>query len=183
MRVIAGSKKRYGLKTPKGSKQRPTTDRIKETLFNLLMDDIYGVIFVDLFAGSGQIGIEALSRGAKFAYFFEKDKEAVSVIRENIEHTDFTDLSAVWQTALPGGLSRIKEADEAFIVFMDPPYNSEAEKDVLQALKDSFLWEKDVLYIIEAPIERDFTYVCDMGYTIERIKEYKTNKHVFLRSK
>lgn len=87
MRVIAGSARRLLLKTIEGMDTRPTTDRIKETLFNMLNTQIPGCTFLDLFSGSGAIGIEALSRGAKQAFFVESNPEAVSCIRENLSRT------------------------------------------------------------------------------------------------
>ena len=85
MRVIAGKARRLPLVSPEGRGTRPTTDRIKETLFNILQDDIPGCRFLDLFSGSGAIGIEAISRGAKEAVFVEFGKEALSCIRANLE--------------------------------------------------------------------------------------------------
>lgn len=87
LRVIAGSARRLRLKTPEGTNTRPTTDRIKETLFNILQPHVEGCVFLDLFSGSGGIGIEALSRGAKKAYFVEHNREAAKLIRENLEFT------------------------------------------------------------------------------------------------
>ena len=87
MRVIAGSARRIPLVAPEGKNTRPTTDRIKETLFNMLQDDIPGCQFLDLFSGSGGIGIEALSRGAKQAVLVEFGKEALECIRKNLEKT------------------------------------------------------------------------------------------------
>ena len=87
MRVIAGTARRLPLKTPKGKETRPTTDRIKETLFNMLAPLVPGSRFLDLFAGSGQIGIEALSRGADYAVFVEQGREAAECIRENLAFT------------------------------------------------------------------------------------------------
>ena len=86
MRVIAGSARRLLLKTPDGLDTRPTTDRIKETLFNMLMPYLSGAIFVDLFSGSGGIGIEALSRGARKAYFVENSQKAIDCITDNLQH-------------------------------------------------------------------------------------------------
>ena len=85
MRVIAGSARHLPLVTPKGLKTRPTSDKIKETLFNILRMKIYGVRFLDLFAGSGGIGIEALSEGASFCAFVDNDNEAVRCIEENLK--------------------------------------------------------------------------------------------------
>ena len=87
MRVIAGKARRLPLKTVPGQNTRPTTDRIKETLFNMIQDELYGIRFLDLFAGSGAIGIEALSRGAARAVFVEDDRRAVSCIQENLAFT------------------------------------------------------------------------------------------------
>ena len=87
MRVIAGTARSIPLKTPKGDKTRPTIDKHKETLFNCLSDRLYDCVFVDLFSGSGGIGIEALSRGAKKAYFVENDKEALACIKDNLKIT------------------------------------------------------------------------------------------------
>ena len=87
MRIIAGSKRRLPLKTVEGKDTRPTTDRIKETLFNMLQNEVYGCYFLDLFAGSGQIGLEALSRGARYAVFVENAKKAAACITENIRFT------------------------------------------------------------------------------------------------
>ena len=87
MRVIAGNARRLLLKAPLGDNTRPTTDRIKQTLFNMIQNEVPGSVFLDLFAGSGAIGIEALSRGADYAVFVENDKNALTCIEENLKHT------------------------------------------------------------------------------------------------
>lgn len=87
MRVISGSARRTNLVAPSGLNTRPTTDRIKETLFNMINNELYDCIFVDLFSGSGAIGIEALSRGAEGAYFIENNRKAINCIKENLEKT------------------------------------------------------------------------------------------------
>ena len=89
MRIIAGTARSLPLKTIEGMDTRPTTDRIKETLFNMLQNEIPGAYFLDLFAGSGQIGLEAVSRGARYAVFVENNKKACAVIEENIRFTKF----------------------------------------------------------------------------------------------
>ena len=95
MRVIAGSRGRIRLTTVKGDKVRPTTDRIKETLFNILQPDIPGASFLDLFSGSGAIGIEALSRGAREAVLVEQDRDALACIRANLKTTRFEEEALV----------------------------------------------------------------------------------------
>ena len=91
MRVIAGTARSLPLKTPASMDTRPTTDRIKETLFNMIQMDIPGCIFADFFAGSGGIGIEALSRGAEHSYFIENNPKAISCIQDNLQFTKFAD--------------------------------------------------------------------------------------------
>ena len=102
MRVIAGTARSLNLKTPAGLDTRPTTDRIKETLFNMLMPYLSGAVFVDLFSGSGGIGIEAISRGARKAYFVENNQKTIACITENIVHTHFEDKSVVLKQDVKG---------------------------------------------------------------------------------
>ena len=108
MRVIAGSRRRLLLKTVDTMETRPTTDRIKETLFNMIQFDVPGIDFLDLFAGSGGIGIEALSRGAKRAVFVDSQKAAVSVIQENIAHCKFEKESLVLPTDYMTAFNRLR---------------------------------------------------------------------------
>ena len=96
MRVIAGSARRLQLKTLDGIDTRPTTDRIKETLFNMIAPYIYDCMFLDLFSGSGGIGIEALSRGAREAVFVEKNPKAMACIKENLKFTRLENKAVTW---------------------------------------------------------------------------------------
>ncbi|MBR5597553.1 MAG: 16S rRNA (guanine(966)-N(2))-methyltransferase RsmD [Lachnospiraceae bacterium] len=178
MRVIAGTARSLPLKTPEGMETRPTTDRIKETLFNMLQTKVGGSVFVDLFSGSGGIGIEALSRGASKAYFIEYDKKALNCIKENINFTKFTDRSIVISSDACSAIDRIGE--EADIIFMDPPYNSDLDLLVLRRLKDATCVTEDTLIIVEATLNRDVTEFEDCGFVISKEKKYKSNKHVFL---
>ena len=179
MRVIAGSKRRLPLVTPKGTVTRPTSDQIKETLFNIIAPDLYDVNFLDLFAGSGQIGIEALSRGAAKATFVEQDKAALTCIETNLKKCDLNDVATVYSTDVLGVLSRMR-GQKFDMVFMDPPYGKDLEKSVLKMLLDLELLSEDAMVIVEESMDADFEYVSEMGYVIEREKCYKTNKHVFL---
>ena len=129
MRVIAGTARSLPLKTPAGMDTRPTTDRIKETLFNMIRNDFQDGVFVDLFSGSGGIGIEALSRGAKRAYFVENSQKAISVISQNLSFTKMTDRAVILKRAVCAALDQINER-EAAVIFMDPPYGCEHEKRV-----------------------------------------------------
>ena len=118
-RVIAGSARRLPLKTPDGIDTRPTTDRIKETLFNILQDDIYGCRFLDLFSGSGGIGIEALSRGAAKAFFAENDRRAADCIRENLRKTRLEAKGVLLFCEAAGALRQLAASEAAMdIIFM-----------------------------------------------------------------
>lgn len=182
MRVIAGSCRSLPLKTPKSLDTRPTTDRIKETLFNILMPDVPGAIFIDLFAGSGGIGIEALSRGAKKAYFIEQNVEAASCITENIKFTKMTDVATLLKADVFTGLYSIHEKS-ADLIFADPPYQEGYEERLLQTLSQMPYVTEDTKIIVEADIHKDFSFAEDYGFEVTREKCYKTNKHVFLMKK
>ena len=178
MRVIAGTARSLPLKTPEGLDTRPTTDRIKETLFNMLQTKVGDCIFVDLFSGSGGIGIEALSRGARKAYFVEYDKKALSCIKDNLNFTKFTDRAMVINADVCSAIDRI--TDEADIIFMDPPYDSGLDTEVLRLLRNVSCVTEDTLIIVEATLQRDVKEFEDCGYIVSKEKKYKTNKHVFL---
>ena len=113
MRVIAGSAKRLLLKTIEGKDTRPTTDRIKETLFNMMQNDVYGCTFLDLFSGSGAIGIEALSRGAEMAVMVEHNPRAAQCIRENLKITHLEDKATVMNCDVITALKRLEERQMA----------------------------------------------------------------------
>jgi len=159
---------------------RPTTDRIKETLFNVLQPDIPGCVFIDLFSGSGGIGIEAISRGATKAYFVELAPKAISCIQQNLSFTKFTDRGIVIKQDALAALSGIRE-EQVDVIFMDPPYNQEHEKRVLTLLKTLPYVTEDTLIVVEADLHTDFSYLSDLGFEVVKEKKYKTNKHLFLR--
>lgn len=181
MRVIAGKARRLQLKTPEGLDTRPTTDRIKETLFNMLQPKLPDCVFLDLFSGSGAIGIEALSRGAKKAFFVENAKEPLKCIRENLENTHLAEEAVILGKDVVTALSQLEKERIVFdIVFMDPPYRKNLEWKVLETLKDMSVINEDTLIIVEASLDTDETVLEQAGYTVDKVKEYKTNKHIFL---
>ena len=160
---------------------RPTQDRIKETLFNMINNDLYGAVFLDLFAGSGGIGIEALSRGAKEAVFIDNGTRQVACIRDNLKTTRLEEKALVMNSDVVSGLKMLERNGKKFdLVFMDPPYDHDLEQHVMEVFQDSCLADEDTLFIIEASLGTDFSWAAPMGYEIVRTKEYKTNKHVFL---
>ena len=181
MRIIAGTARSLPLKTIEGKDTRPTTDKTKETLFNVMQFDVPGAYFLDLFAGSGQIGLEALSRGAAYAVFVENSRKAASCIEDNIHFTQFAKVSRLLMTDAVTAVRTLEGKYKFDIVFMDPPYNKELEKEVLITLSDSDILKDDTLIVVEASNDTDFDYLTELGYEIVKEKIYKTNKHVFIK--
>jgi 16S rRNA (guanine966-N2)-methyltransferase len=123
MRVIAGEFRSRRLKSIPGAATRPTPDRLRETLFDILMPHIAGAIFVDAYAGTGAVGVEALSRGAAHAFFLERNRAALEAIRENLASLELQRRS----TVVPGPVLLTLPPHRAGIVFLDPPYEMERE--------------------------------------------------------
>ena len=183
MRVIAGTARRLILASPRGNNTRPTSDKVKETLFNILAPHLYGASFLDLFAGSGGIGIEALSRGASSCTFVEKDKAAIACIRKNLETTRFTEKASVYPFDVTTGLNDIHPGACFDMVFMDPPYDKGLEMKTLAILAHSDIIDDDTMIIVESSADTEFDHVQELGFEVIRVKSYKNNKHVFLRRK
>ncbi len=181
MRIIAGSARSLPLKTIEGRDTRPTTDKTKETLFNVLQCDVPGSYFLDLFAGSGQIGLEAVSRGANYAVFAENAKKAAACIEDNIRFTKFGDRCRLINSDAITAIRTLEGKYTFDIIFMDPPYDKMLERDVLEVLKDSSILKPDTIIVVEASDRTGFDYLFDMGYVIVKEKKYKTNKHVFIK--
>ena len=183
MRVIAGSRRSLPLKSVPGLSSRPTQDRIKETLFNMLSPYLGGCIFADLFSGTGGIGIEALSRGASRCFFVEKDRKTAAVLKENLVFTRFTEESTILQTDIFSAIGQLEQrlGQGADIIFMDPPYHERFEEPVLKRLSGSVLVNEDTLIIAEADIRTDFFFAETLGFSLIKNKLYKTNKHVWLK--
>ena len=118
MRVIAGTAKRLQLKTLDGMETRPTTDRIKETLFNMIAPSVFGSVFLDLFAGSGGIGIEALSRGAKEAVFVEKNPKAMACVKENLNYTKLSEKAMTMTKDVLTALYQLGRRESVLILYL-----------------------------------------------------------------
>lgn len=180
MRIIAGRARSLPLKTVPGPETRPTTDRIKETLFNMIQNDLPGAEFLDLFAGSGGIGLEAVSRGAAHATFVEQNRRAAACIQENIHFTRFTQESTLLSMDVFAALGLLEGQKVFDLIFMDPPYGQQLERRVLEQLSGSKLLTQDTRIIVEASLGTDFSYADELGFAIQKIKKYKSNVHVFL---
>ena len=183
MRVIAGKARSLPLKTLPTKDVRPTTDKTKETLFNILMPLIPGCRFLDLFAGSGGIGIEALSRGASKAVFVEQDPKACAVIKENLSFTKMGAEAELIRADVLRVLPSLTAKGPFDLIFMDPPFDRGLEKEVLLRLADLPLLAEDGMIIIEASNRTDFSCIAELPFTMVRCKSYKKHAHYFLKRK
>ena len=183
MRVIAGSARGRRLKTLEGMDVRPTTDKVKEAIFSAIQFDLPDAAVLDLFAGSGQMGIEALSRGAERAWFVEQNKAAADCIRQNLKFTKLEQQAVLLPMEAHAALQSLQGQEPFDCIFMDPPYDKGLEKDVLYAFRDASFIGEDTLIIVEASLNTDFDLAEDAGYEILKKKIYKTNVHVFLTPK
>ncbi len=183
MRIIAGTARSLPLRCPDGLDTRPTSDQIKETLFNMLQSDVTNCYFLDLFAGCGQMGLESLSRGGAYSVFVENNRKAAKCIEDNIAFTKFGEQARLLVSDVTAALYTMEGKYKFDIIFMDPPYNKELEKEALKFLSTSSLLKPDTRIIVEASVETNFDYAEELGFEITKYKKYKTNVHVFLTKK
>ncbi|MDO5110941.1 MAG: 16S rRNA (guanine(966)-N(2))-methyltransferase RsmD [Clostridia bacterium] len=150
MRIIAGSKKGTQLSAPQGRNTRPTLARVKESLFGILQFDIPGAAVLDLFAGSGALGLEAVSRGASLAVFCDHDRQSLTAIRQNIEKLGFGAKCVLYAVDYQAALQRAEAAGYAFdIVFLDPPYASGLALPAMETILARGLLQKGGVIVIE----------------------------------
>lgn len=145
MRVIAGTLRGKKLKTLEGLAVRPTTDRVKEALFSIIQFDLIGGAFLDLFAGSGQNGIEAISRGASVAYLVDQNRQAIDVIADNVQSTGVGDRAKIIQSEARSFLMRTEV--EFKVAFLDPPYHQGILPEILPILAKNMA--KDGIIVCE----------------------------------
>lgn len=180
MRVIAGSARSMPIRTVKGMDVRPTTDRTKETLFNILQTRIPGCRFLDLYAGTGAIGIEALSRGAACAYFVERDRRIRKLIEENLTFTKLIDRARIQSGDVASVLPMLEGGEPFDVIFMDPPFLNGLEKETLTYLSKSRLPAEDGIIVVEAHPKTDFSYLDELGFQVVKHKIYSLSSHLFL---
>ena len=171
MRVIAGTARSLPLKTIEGLETRPTTDRIKETLFNILMPYIPESKFLDLFAGSGGIGIEALSREAKSAVFVDAQNSACSLIRENLKRTKLESKARVVNSDYMAYLRGCYEKYD--IILLDPPYKELFLENALKMISEIDILQTNGIIVAERPLEKELPWQYP-GFS--RSKDYKYGK-------
>ena len=179
MRVISGSARGLKLKAPEGLSTRPTTDRIKESLFNIIAADLFDCRFLDLFSGSGSIAIEALSRGAKKAVLVDTDYRSIDVINRNVKAARVQDRAEVLRCDVNDAISRLGARGEKFdIIFMDPPYNRGFVQSALKSIVKADILD-DYGYIIAEQSQDDDLCEID-GLRVFRVKDYKITKMTFI---
>ena len=171
MRVIAGKAKGIQLNTPEGMLTRPTTDRVKEALFSIINFDIPGAKVLDLFGGTGQLGIEALSRGAKSAVFVDAREEACKLIRENLKRTKLEQDAKVVRSDYLDYLERCRE--KFSVIFLDPPYAEVFLENALNRITEIDILQSDGIIVTERPLGKELPWELE-GYT--RSRDYKYGK-------
>lgn len=169
MRVITGSARGRRLKELEGMETRPTTDRVKEGLFSVIQFDIEGRKILDLFAGTGQLGIECLSRGAASAVFVDRRSDAVKLIRENLKTTDLTDRARV----VPGdSMEYLRSLREKFdIIFLDPPYAASLLEDAIAQIARFDILSPHGIIVAEHPVEKALPTL-EKPYRLHRTYRY-----------
>ncbi|MDP4118078.1 MAG: 16S rRNA (guanine(966)-N(2))-methyltransferase RsmD [Bacillota bacterium] len=147
MRVVAGEAKGHKLISPNGLETRPTTDKVKESLFSMITGHISGALVLDLFAGSGSLGIEALSRGAEKCVFTDMNNEAVRHINTNLDHTKLQGKAEVIKC---NALTYLKECDRKFdIILLDPPYHHGLAENALRIINERNILSDDGVISVE----------------------------------
>ena len=171
MRVITGKAKGISLKTPDGMLTRPTTDRVKEALFSIIQFEVPGARVLDLFGGTGQLGIEALSRGAQSAVFIDEREQACALIRENLKRTKMEGIGKVVRSDYLSYLKRCKETFD--IIILDPPYAEVFLENSLKMITEIDILQSGGIIIAERPVGKDLPWEF-LGYT--RSRDYKYGK-------
>ena len=168
MRVITGKARGVTLKTPEGLQTRPTTDRVKEALFSIIQFDIPAASVLDLFGGTGQLGIEALSRGARRAVFVDESDKACRLIQENLRRTRMEGEGTVVRGDYLAYLSRCREKFD--IIFLDPPYAEVFLENALKRITEIDILQSGGIIVTERPLGKELPFEFE-GYT--RSKDYK----------
>ena len=174
MRVISGKARGTKLSSIESLSTRPTLDRVKESLFNIIQNNLRDAVVLDLFAGSGQLGIEALSRGADKAYLCDINRDAVKMIKQNLEKTKLKDKAVVINEDYKKALRTLNTNEKFDIIFIDPPYKEDIAVDsIIDIIHESRLKENGIMIIETVEIERDLREI----NKIENIKIIDQRKY------
>lgn len=171
VRVISGSARGLKLNTPGDDRVRPTTDRVKESMFNIIQDWVYDSQVLDLFAGSGALGIEALSRGASQAVFCDNSLDSIKIIKSNIEKARVADRSQIVSGDFKRCLRDMEAKNQSFdMIFVDPPYYEGLFEEVLDTIRSCKILKKDGMVIVEHDAKKPIGQV-------EGLEVYKEKKY------
>jgi 16S rRNA (guanine966-N2)-methyltransferase len=150
MRIISGTSRGRKLVTPRNRSLRPTSGRVKESIFNILQNKLGGKVVLDLFAGTGNLGIEALSRGAKKAIFVEKKRQALGLIKRNLTQFGLKERSEILPRDVRRAIGILRQRGECFdLILMDPPYERGLIRKTLLELNSQQIYHKDSILVIE----------------------------------
>lgn len=181
MRVISGIAKGTILYTLEGNMTRPTLDRVKEAIFNIIQMDIQDSVVLDLFSGSGALGIEALSRGAKKAVLCDKSKSAINIIKLNLEKTHLEKNAIVLQEDYNKALNFLKNKYQFDLIFLDPPYKEEFIKESVEKIIQLELLKKSGKIIIETDDEkRILKEIKNLNVNMTSLRKYGRARVIFL---
>ena len=177
-RVIAGSVRGRKLEAPKGVKTRPTTDRIKETIFNVINFSLPGAVVLDLFAGSGSLGIEALSRGAEKAVFCDLQRQTSEIVQRNIDACGLSEKAEVYCADYIKALNALHKRNMTFdVIFLDPPYAKGMLTDAIRKIYEHGILSEGGLIVAEMSAEEEFEPDC---YHIRKTGDYGQTKVAYI---
>jgi 16S rRNA (guanine966-N2)-methyltransferase len=182
MRITGGTARGKVLLTPRGQTTRPTDARTRETLFNILAEEIVGARFLDLYSGSGAIGLEALSRGAASCNFVEQNKSAATLIRKNLEQCNWSKQGVVWPCAVQVALRKLMQQNQRFnIIFADPPFDKQKEWDDFAAGIDKavLLLHNSTVVLPESGlliVQHSFRLSLDFSAVLETVQERRAGE-------
>ncbi len=185
MRIITGAARGTKLYTLEGEDTRPTTERTKEAIFSMIQFDIEGRRVLDLYAGSGQLGLEALSRGADFCMFIDANPAAMDIVKKNIEKTHMGDKSKTLISDARNYLRKIKGGEKYQLVFIDPPYKDSIVPDVLDKLAKYDIVSAGGIIVCESEEELNIEADAELSrhYTVKRQTGYGKKVHITLLEK
>ena len=170
MRIIAGTKRGIHLTSFKNRSVRPTTDRTKEVIFNVLRNYVEGSLVLDIFSGTGSLGIEALSRGSAKAVFIDNDRQAQKILQDNLSKSDFLEFSEILTLPAKHGLKKISNANQKFnLIFADPPYKGSLAKKTIQLIEYYGLLASDGWLTIEHSDKTNLAKVSEK-YTLQSLR-------------
>ncbi len=182
MRIISGKARGTKLYSLEGQTTRPTLDRVKESLFNIIQNDIQDCVFLDLFAGSGAIGLEASSRGAKEVILCEKNRNAIEIIKKNIQKTHLEDKTKLYEMSFENLLKKLNKKVD--IIYIDPPYKTDFVYESIKIINEKKLLNDEGTIIIETDEEdRIKKQLENLDIEIESQRKYGRVNLIFVKTK